>query len=180
MKIKVTNRELKECIANVMERIISEGKSKTRDNGFDKASKRGNRDGEREVYGDGFKSYDKVHKSQKDYYRKNKWGKKGYEEELNEDRLNFTHPEDMDIVPDSKPFIKYNYEYDPSEERNIDAVEIKTDIDEVETELIDSILSNFELVEKDIVDGYITFVVPNNMKEEFIDFLRSEDVNIIE
>jgi hypothetical protein len=46
--------------------------------------------------------------------------------------------------------------------------------------VIDSILSNFELVEKDIVDGYITFVVPNNMKEEFIDFLRSEDVNIIE
>lgn len=179
MKIKVTNRELKECIANVMERIISEGKSKTRD-GFDKASKKGNRDGEREVYGDGFKSYDKVHKSQKDYTRKNKWGKKGYEEELNEDRLNFTHPEDMDIVPDSKPFIKYNYEYDPSEEHSIDAVEIKTDIDEVETDLIDTILSNFDLVEKDIVDGYITFVVPDRMKEEFIDFLRSEDVNIIE
>lgn len=179
MKIKVTNRELKECIANVMERIISEGKSKTRD-GFDKASKKGNRDDEREVYGDGFKSYDKVHKSHKDYTRKNKWGKKGYEEELNEDRLNFTHPEDMDIVPDSKPFIKYNYEYDPSEEHSIDAVEIKTDIDEVETDLIDTILSNFDLVEKDIVDGYITFVVPDRMKEEFIDFLRSEDVNIIE
>ena len=178
MKIKVTNRELKECITNVMERIISEGKSKTRD-GFNKATKKGNRDGEREIYGDGFKSYDKVHKSQKDYSRKGK-GKWKYDEELNEDRLNFTHPEDMDIVSDSKPFIKYNHEYDPSEERSIDAVEIKTDIDEVETDLIDTILSNFDLVEKDIVDGYITFVVPDKMKEEFIDFLRSEDVNIIE
>ena len=166
MKIKVTNRELKECITNVMERIISEGKSKTRD-GFNKATKKGNRDGEREIYGDGFKSYDKVHKSQKDYSRKGK-GKWKYDEELNEDRLNFTHPEDMDIVPDSKPFIKYNHEYDPSEEHSINAVEVKTDIEEVETDLIDTILSNFDLVEKDIVDGYITFVIPDKMKEEFI------------
>lgn len=178
MKIKVTNRELKECIANVMERIISEGKSKKHD-GFYKATKKGNREGEREIYGDGFKPTDKVHKSLKDYSRKGK-GKWKYDEELNEDRLNFTHPEDMDIVSDSKPFIKYNHEYDPSEERSIDAVEIKTDIDEVETGLIDTILSNFDLVEKDIVDGYITFVVPDRMKEEFINFLRSEDVNIIE
>ena len=178
MKIKVTNRELKECITNVMERIISEGKSKTRD-GFNKATKKGNRDGEREIYGDGFKSYDKVHKSQKDYSRKGK-GKWKYDEELNEDRLNFTRPEDMDIVPDSKPFIKYNHEYDPSEEHSINAVEVKTDIEEVETDLIDTILSNFDLVEKDIVDGYITFVVPDKMKEEFINFLRNEDVNIIE
>ena len=161
-----------------MERIISEGKSKTRD-GFNKATKKGNRDGEREIYGDGFKSYDKVHKSQKDYSRKGK-GKWKYDEELNEDIINFTHPEDMDIVPDSKPLIKYNHEYDPSEEHSINAVEVKTDIDEVETDLIDTILSNFDLVEKDIVDGYITFVVPDKMKEEFINFLRSEDVNIIE
>ena len=83
MKIKISNSELKECITNVMNRIISEGKS-DRCKGYEKASKKGNRDAEKEIYGDGFKSYDKVHKSQKDYSRKGK-GKWKYDDTLNEE-----------------------------------------------------------------------------------------------
>ena len=177
MKIKVTNRELKECFTNVMERIISEGKSKKHD-GFDKASKKGNRDGEREVYGDGFKSYDKVHKSPKDYSRKGK-GKWKYDEELNEDRLNLNSPDDMDIEGEDVLAKKRHY-VDTYGDDTTPGVEVKTDINEVETELINNILSNFDLVDTDIVDGYFTFIVPVKMKKEFIDFLRSEDVNIIE
>ena len=177
MKIKVTNRELKECITNVMERIISEGKSKKHD-GFDKATKKGNRDGEREVYGDGFKTYDKVHKSPKDYSRKGK-GKWKYDEELNEDRLNFNSPNDMDIEGEDVLSKKRHY-VDIYADDTTPAVEVKTDIDEIENELINNICSKYEMVDTDNVDGYFTFIVPLKMKKEFIDFLRSEDVNIIE
>lgn len=177
MKIKVTNRELKECITNVMERIISEGKSRTRD-GFDKATKKGNRDGEREVYGDGFKSYNKVHKSPKDYSRKGK-DKWKYDEELNEDRLNLNSPDDMDIEGEDVLSKKRHY-VDMYADNTTPGIEVKTDIEDVETELIEKILSNFEMVDTDNVDGYFTFIVPVKMKKEFIDFLRSEDVNIIE
>jgi hypothetical protein len=60
------------------------------------------------------------------------------------------------------------------------AVEVKTDIDEIENELINNICSKYEMVDTDNVDGYFTFIVPVKMKKEFINFLRSEDVNIIE
>lgn len=178
MKIKVSNRELKECITNVMNRIISEGKSKTRSIGIDKATKKGNRDAEKEIYGDGFKSYDKVHKSQKDYSRKGK-GKWKYDEELNEDRLNLNSPEDVDIEGEDV-LNKQRFYTDYQENDTTPGIEVKTDIQDVETELIDKILSNFELVDTDNVDGYFTFIVPVKMEGEFIDFLRSEDVNIIE
>lgn len=177
MKIKVTNRELKECITNVMERIISEGKSKKHD-GFDKATKKGNREGEREIYGDGFKSYDKVHKSSKDYSRKGK-GKWKYDGELNEDKLNLNSPEDMDIEGEDVLAKKRHY-VDTYSDDTTPGIEVKTDINEVETELINNILSRFDLVDTDTVDGYFTFIVPVKMEKEFIDFLRSEDVNIIE
>lgn len=178
MKIKVTNKELKECITNVMERIISEGKSKTRSNGIDKATKKGNRDVEKEIYGDGFKSYDKVHKSQKDYSRKGK-GKWKYDEELNEGKLNLNSPDDMDIEGEDVLASKRHY-VDTYADDTTPAVEVKTDIDEVETELIDTILSKYDMIDTDRVDGYFTFIVPVKMEKEFIDFLRSEDVNIIE
>lgn len=183
MKIKVTNRELKECITNVMERIISEGKSKTRD-GFDKATKKGNRDGEREVYGDGFKSYDKVHKSQKDYTRKGK-GKWKYDEELNEDRLNLSNPYDMEIEAELIPFKHTKGEYSEVEFNDENFIRIKTDIDDIETDTINKILFNFEMVKKDndTIDGCVIFWVPKepkDLKGKFINFLREEHVNIIE
>ena len=61
MKVKVTQKELNECITNAVKRVLSESKFDKK-RGFEKASKSANRDIERDVFGDGFKSYDKAHK----------------------------------------------------------------------------------------------------------------------
>ena len=157
MKIKVTERELKECLSNVMNRILEEGKTKK--NGFEKAFKKGNRDAEREIYGDGFKSSDRVHKNLKKGQDKWKYDRNGIYEN---DSYDMENPEYIDKC-----------------------VEIKTDLDKIETNIIDSVHQEFDTdyytIGEDMVDGYFTFIVPENNKEELINYLINEwDVNIIE
>ena len=72
MKIKVSKSELNECLSRAITRILSEGKDKKIDMGYLKSNRKGNRDAEREMKGDGFKQNTKVHKSQKEYSRKGK------------------------------------------------------------------------------------------------------------
>lgn len=76
MKIKVNESELREIayemIKKALNEIVLEGKTKkiNSDNGYLKANRQANREIEKELKGDGFKSTDKVHKSPKDYSRK--------------------------------------------------------------------------------------------------------------
>lgn len=91
MKVKISRKELNECIVNAVSRVLSEGKT-TKKDGFAKSLKKGNRDVEREYRGDGFKSYDRVHKSQKYYSRK---GKNGFNADaLDEAVIDLIGPED--------------------------------------------------------------------------------------
>lgn len=157
MKIKVTERELKECLSNVMNRILEEGKTKK--NGIEKAFKKGNRDAEREIYGDGFKSTDRPHKNMKK--SQNKW---------RYDRNRVDENDSFDL--ENPEFIK-------------NCVEVKTDLDKIESNIIDSVHKKFDTdyytIGEDMVDGYFTFIVPINKKEDLVDYLINEwDVNIIE
>ena len=124
MKIKMSRRELNECLTNVFNRIINEGKDR-RSNDFEKVTKKSNREIEKDNFGDGFKSYDKIHKSSKDYSRKGK-NKKNYmnsEYDLNENIV------DTDVNP-IYPNEKNNDMSNWSEgSKFVDYVTIKTDID---------------------------------------------------
>lgn len=177
MKIKVSRRELNECLNNVMRRIIEEGKDK-KNNGFEKASKKANREREKEVFGDGFKSYDKVHKSSKEYSRKGK-NKKNYFEDECEINENVTDMNTNPIYPNDKG------EWDEAD-NFVNYITIKTDIDPIEEELIDKIQNNFSEneveIDSDINSGYISFNVTKNKEliNRFIDFLNDNDVNIID
>ena len=171
MKIKVSRQELNECLTNVMKRIIEEGKDK-KNHGFEKASKKANREIERDVFGDGFKSYNKPHKTNKDYSRKgkNKWS---YGE----------LDEDTQISLEDKPLIKRNYD-GVELDRFVDYVTVKTDIDEVEKDILNDIANTFDdsEVEQDYVDGHIAFNITKNkdLIQKFVDFLNKKDVNIID
>ena len=180
MKIKVNRQELNECLTNVMKRILEEGKDK-RDYGFEKTTKKANREIERDNFGDGFKSFDKVHKTNKDYSRKGK-NKKNYfrdEYELNEDAI------DVDVNPiyPSEKNIK-NANLDDVDSF-VDYITIKTDIDPVETELINDIRNNFSdnevEIDTDVVTGKKSFNVTKDKKliDTFIKFLIDNDVTII-
>ena len=179
MKIKVSKHELNECLANAIERLVNESKTHK---GFEKATKKSNREIERDTYGDGFKPYDKVHKTSKDYSRKgkNKWNNNL----LDEDIINISNPYDTELsYYEEKPrFRNRNSVID--DDNFVNYVTIKTDIDEVETDLLDDIKNNFtdEEVEKDTVDGLISFNVTDNKNliTRFIEFLKDNDVNIIE
>lgn len=65
---------------------------------------------------------------------------------------------------------------------DIEYTTFKTDIDRVETSLLDDIKNKFspEEVEEDVVDGLIAFNVTKGLENEFVDFLNQNDVNIIE
>lgn len=190
MKLKVTQSELNECFNNAIKRIVSEGKDKRHTFGkeaFEKATKRANRDVEREYKGDGFKSYSKVHKSPKDYSRKGK-DKFVYSGELDEDRLDISSPYDYDFYDDGYDTSEIPYISDytrgvefgiDTEKKNEPKVVIKTDIDKVEETLITDILDVFDKAKDDIIDGYVSFVVPESIVKSFTDYLEGNDVTII-
>ena len=156
MKIKVTRQELNECLTNVMNRILEEGKTKK--NGIEKAFKKGNRDADRELYGDGFKSNDRPHKNFKK--GQDKW------------RYDRNRLDEIDTFDLETPEYVEN------------CAEIKTDLDNIETNIIDGVHQMFDTdlytVGEDTVDGYFTFIIPKNKKDELIDYLIAQDVNIIE
>lgn len=89
MKVNISENELREITSEAVKRVLrealEEGKTKKRntDDGYLKANKAASREKEREYKGDGFKGYDKVHKSQKDYSRKGK-NKNSWMDELDE------------------------------------------------------------------------------------------------
>lgn len=182
MKVKVTKKELKECLTNAVTRALNEAKSFKNKNGFEKATKSANREIERDTFGDGFKSYDKVHKSAKDYSRKgkNKFNKHNYEE-LDEAIIDFNSPDDENYYDDGYEIeapevtdIIGGEEYDDDPQ-----ITIKTDLDKNEHELIQMILGNFDYADRDIVDGSISFTIPKSKRSKFIGFLRDNDINII-
>ena len=182
MKVKISRKELNECIVNAVSRVLSEGKTKK--DGFAKSMKKGNRDVEREYRGDGFKSYDIVHKTQKDYSRKGK--NKFNMDALDEAAIDFTVPGDeefddgydMSEIPDIDDVLVGPEVYD-YEEKNIPMITIKTDIDQkTERDLINDILYEFEGAKFDVVDNKVAFDIPSILKKEFISYLRSIDVKI--
>ncbi len=187
MKLKVTQKELNECITNAVRRVLSESKFDKR-HGFEKATKSANRDIERDVFGDGFKSYDKPHKTKKDYSRKgkNKFNGRFYDENIDESRLDMSSPFDDNYYDDGYEVeapdinsIVGGHEYYESEQTDEPTVEIRTDINETEKELINQILNEFEDIDYDIIDGVVTLLVPKSMKKSVIVYLKDNDVEII-
>lgn len=190
MKLKVTQSELNECFNNAIKRIVSEGKDKRHTFGkeaFEKATKRANRDVEREYKGDGFKSYSKVHKSPKDYSRKGK-DKFVYSGELDEDRLDISSPFDYDFyddgydtseVPNVSDYTRGVEFGSDLENKNEDKVIVRTDIDKIEETLIADILDTFDQAEDDIIDGYVSFIIPQSIVKPFKKYLKSNQVEII-
>lgn len=185
MKIRITQSELNECVTNAVKRIMSEGKS-NRKNGFEKASKSANRDIEREYRGDGFKSYDKVHKNPKDYSRKGK-DKFVWNGDLDEAKIDFTHPDDpysddgydTTSIPDIEDISGFT-EIEGEDEKKEPTITIKTDIDEkAEQELIDSILEEYPDAEYDVVEDCPSFNIPKRIKKSFVKFLLDSDVNLV-
>ena len=182
MKVKISRKELNECIVNAVSRVLSEGKTKK--DGFAKSMKKGSRDAEREYRGDGFKSYDKVHKTQKDYSRKGK--NKFNMDALDEAAIDFTVPGDeefddgydMSEIPDINDVVG-NSEVYSGEENNVPTITIKTDIDQVERDLINDILNEFEDAEFDVVDDMVAFNIPSNSKRKYISYLKENDVQIM-
>ena len=187
MKLKVTQKELNECITNAVRRVLSESKFDKR-HGFEKATKSANRDIERDFFGDGFKSYDKPHKTKKDYSRKgkNKFNGRFYDENIDESRLDISSPFDDSYYDDGYEVeapdinsIVGGHEYDESGQTDEPTVEIRTVINETEKELINQILNEFEDIDYDIIDGVITLLVPKSMKKSVIVYLKDNDVEII-
>lgn len=184
MKVKVSRAELKECMMKGIKRAINESKRMNYNDGAIKASKKANRDIERETFGDGFKSYNKVHKSEKQYNRKgkNKFDKNNIP--LDEGIFDFNSPEDDNYyddgyeieAPDINDIVGKE---DFKGEEEVTLITIKTDIDKNESELISSILDRFEDAEQDVVNGNISFVIPKQERGKFIGFLRDNDVNIL-
>ena len=198
MKVKVTQQDLNECIANAIRRVINESKGDYK-LGFEKATKRANRDIEREVKGDGFHSYNKIHEPKK--YKKPKY--KNWEEELDE-AITMTDADDtvyddetndtidglegfVDLTAPGDDYIETDEEDDIApvstpyeEDEKVPTVTIKTDIDQrAEQELINLIKNKFETANFDINDGYVAFDVPETIKDEFVGFLEANDVNIM-
>lgn len=187
MKLKVTQKELNECITNAVRRVLSESKFDKR-HGFEKATKSANRDIERDVFGDGFKSYDKPHKTKKDYSRKgkNKFNGRFYDENIDESRVDLSSPFDDNYYDDGYEVdapdinsIVGGHEYDESGQTDEPTVEIRTDINDSERELLKQILNEFEDIDFDIIDGVITLLVPKSMKKSVIIYLKDNDVEII-
>lgn len=189
MKVKITQKELNECITNAVKRVLSESKFDKR-HGFEKATKSANRDIERDVFGDGFKSYDKPHKTKKDYSRKgkNKFNGRFYDENIDESRLDISSPFDDNYyddgydtseIPNINDYTRGVEFGIDSENKNEPKVVIKTDIDKVEETLITDILDVFDKAKDDIIDGYVSFVVPESIEEPFIEYLKGNDVTII-
>lgn len=123
MKIKVSRRELNECLSNVMKRIIEESNENVTDMNTNPI----------------------------------------YPNENNNDKGEWDETDN---------FVNY--------------ITIKTDIDPIEEELIDTIQNNFSEneveIDSDINSGYIAFNVTKNKEliNRFIDFLNDNDVNIID
>lgn len=190
MKLKVTQSELNECFNNAIKRIVSEGKDKRHTFGkeaFEKATKRANRDVEREYKGDGFKSYNKVHKSPKDYSRKGK-DKFVYSGELDEDRLDISSPfddgyyddgYDTSEIPNVSDYTRGVEFGSDLENKNEAKVIVRTDIDKVEETLIADILDTFDQAEDDIIDGYVSFIIPQSIVKPFKKYLKANQVEII-
>lgn len=150
MKIKMTRHELNECLTNVFNRIINEGK----DNRHRKND-----------------NYSKKHKEEIDMdIRIPKTPKKKNKKEWMKD----LDAENTLTICEDNYFDDGIY--------NIEYTTFKTDIDRVETSLLDKIKNNFapEDVEEDVVDGLISFNVTKGKEQNFIDFLNDNDVNIIE
>ena len=186
MKLKVTRSELNECINNAFKRLMNEGKDK-RHNAFEKATKSANREREREIYGDGFKSYDRPHKSPKDYSRKGK-GKFVYNGVVDESYIDLSAPGDdnyyddgydTDSIPDIKDIVGSEEEYHGEPEKEEPKMAIKTDIDKVEQDLIGEIQEEFPDAEYDIVDDCVAFNIPKRIKKSFVRYLLDNDVNLI-
>lgn len=188
MKIKATQAELKECLTNAFKRIVNEGKTNKKD-GFNKAFKSANREIERDTYGDGFKAYDKVHKSSKDYSRKGK-NRFRFNDELDEAVIDLSSPEDNGYyddgyeieAPDIEDIIggkEYRGERQSvNRNSNEEVVTIRTDIDPIEGEFIDRILDKFEDAEYDIDGGDICFNIGKSRAKKLISYLEQEDVEI--
>ena len=186
MKVKVNRNELNECIVNAISRVLSESKTRKTEDGYLKASRKGSRDAERDMMGDGFKSYNKVHKSQKEYSRKgknNSW--KNYDE-LDEAVVDFTVPGDeefddgydMSEIPDISSMTG-GKEFQGSDVPAETIVTVITDINENERDLINDILDNYEDAEYDVVDGMVAFNLPKSIRSKFVAYLRDNDVEIM-
>ena len=171
MKLRVSKKELNECISNAISRVLNE--SKTKKDGFVKATKKANREIERDTMGDGFKSYNKVHKSQKEYSRKGKNNSWRNFEELFDDGY------DMSEIPDLNDVVDYEQGYSEINSDSTPSVTIRTDINEVEKDLINDILSEFEDADYDVVEGAVSFTIPKTLKGKFIGFLKDNDVEIL-
>ena len=187
MKLKVTQQELNESIANAIKRVITEKKSDYKF-GFEKATKRANREIERDIKGDGFHSYGKVHKSPKDYSRKGK-DKFVWNGEIDEERLDLTSPDDYNIYDDG---------YDTSEIEDIEDVvggtiydaysagdlekvptyTFITNIETSEQDLISNILNEFEDADSDVISGDVAFTIEKRRASSLASYLRDCDVEI--
>lgn len=193
MKVKVSKKELCEAFCNAATRLLTESKT-NKDFGFEKATKRANRDIERDSKGNGFKSYDKVHHSQKDYSRKgkNRFSIDNYEDDLDySDDMGIMGESAIDLsTPDDDNY--YDDGYDTSEIPDINDIDgnveytdsfdeepmvtFLTDIDPQERDLINNILSDNDSVEPDVVSGEVAFNVPKSMAKNFKSYLKSLEV----
>lgn len=84
----------------------------------------------------------------------------------------------MSEIPDINDVIG-NSEVYSGEENNVPTITIKTDIDQVERDLINDILNEFEDAEFDVVDDMVAFNIPSNSKRKFISYLKVNDVQIM-
>lgn len=185
MKLKVSKQELNECLNNAFNRVLSEASRKG--NPFDKATKSANRDVERKYRGEGFKSYDKAHRSPKDYSRKGK-NKFYYNDGLDEAMgVNTDSPYDDNIyddgydtslIPDVNDLTNGS-EMSSGDEVSEPTVFILTDLDSSERDIIEDVLDNFEGAKEDVVSGHIAFEVPKRIATRVKVFLRDNEVEII-
>lgn len=186
MKIKVNKSELNECIVNAINRVLNESKTRKTEDGYLKASRKGNRDAEREMMGDGFKSYNKVHKSQKEYSRKGKNNSWRNYDELDEAVIDFTVPGDEDFddgydmseIPDISNMTN-GKEFQGIEKPAETIVTVITDINKSENDLIGDILDTFEDAEYDVVDGMVAFNLPKSIRGKFVGYLKDNDVEVM-
>lgn len=74
-KVYLKESELKDITMSAVKKALQE---KLSYQGVRKANRKGSRDAEKDIYGDGFKAKEKVHSSQKAYKRNEKYGTKAY------------------------------------------------------------------------------------------------------
>lgn len=103
MKVNITEKELRNIVECAIKRAVEEDIDEGKDLRYVKANRKGQREADREMKGDGFKSNTKVHKTQKDYSRKGK-NRPQWDDELDEA---------IDEVMEINPFT--GQEYDPAE-----------------------------------------------------------------